>query len=731
MLLVGTASAIEDAGNADDILLVSMTGSNASIAYNETGPFKEGDVVKITATFTEPVVPANLTIESRGMPLLATGMDNVSGTVWCYNYTIPDNVNDAVNVTVFGKIKTGYLIETDIDAFVIDNEPPRFDGIQPNSTYTDCIVFEFGAFDKLDNTIDYEICINGTEEKTGIIHSNETVKCEIEKPDGYYQWEVKLQDDAGNNGTSGLKNLYLDSKDPSVTLVSPKDDFVNTTGLLNFNFTCQDSFSANYSLDLNYQLYIDGKPIAVGSGNMKSGKYIVIPDVAVEDGAHNWSVFVEDKAGNNCTCKTQKFYVISEGLNVQLISPNGSFVPAKSPFNFSVSGGAGLPFAYELLINGTKVKNGTSVIEEDGVNDFSVEATVADGVNIPWTVNVTDCAGRFYEPEPLYFSVDTVSPAPAANLIVKDALSDTTWLYTYDEPGLYVQWDKNTEEDLYDGVVTYYGPYVVLISDFKPASIEEMEVAVPYSTVNETEDGKSLCMNISTYGGKPLVYGKDYWVAVIAFDKAGNYGFNMCGPVQTYEDMNITLDAGWNLKSVPKRLAVFNADTCSAFGNDSTVIYWNGSCWEFPKTIEPCKGYWVYTPIASESNVKFKPMPVSSASPDVPASLDLAPGWQMIGHTSTLPVEWATTLSSLKDGLNGYKYSNLITYSQDEGWGGIIPDTDYYIILVGGNETSFNGTSPVSLLETDGYMAPGQGYWIFMTGEGTYASIENVDVYAA
>ena len=47
--------------------------------------------------------------------------------------------------------------------------------------------------------------------------------------------------------------------------------------------------------------------------------------------------------------------------------------------------------------------------------------------------------------------------------------------------------------------------------------------------------------------------------------------------------------------------------------------------------------------------MKFKPMSFDSTTPDVPASLCLAQGWQMIGHTSTQPVAWSTTLSSLRE----------------------------------------------------------------------------------
>jgi hypothetical protein len=722
ILLVGGASAIENTGNANYTLL-SYTGSNASITYDCGGFVKMGDVVTITATFNEPVLSAAALVGL--VPLSSNEFPGNSSTVWTFTYDVPAGINDVVDVTVYGAGgNNGPIEETDVAAFVVDNEKPILKKIDPSSNpvYTKCALFEFIAFDRLDNTLNYTIYINGTEDESGTVSSNGNVTYEPDLADGYYLLNITLEDDAGNIGASDIIDLYVDSKDPIVTPVYPQNLTVVTESPLLFNFTAVDSFSANYSLEMAYQLYIDGELYLPGSGNMNSGEYREIQYAGLSDGVHNWSVTVEDKAGNNCSGKVQDFYVNCNGLDVYLNSPTGGFVPANATFNFSVAGGAGLPFNYDLLVNGTKVKNGTAVIEEDGVNNISVEATLADGVNMPWTVNVTDCAGNVSVPVPPFYSisVDTTAPAPVANLSVTDAIGDTTWYYVYDEPGLYVRWDKNTEPDL--------AGYLVYISDSEPSSIEDMEPAVPVSQVFDNETFMS--MYIGTYGGKTLVYGKDYWVVVVSLDIAGNADFNMCGPVQTYEDMNIALDAGWNLKSVPKRLATFNADACSAFGDNSTVIYWNGNCWEFPKTIEPCKGYWVYSPEACEINVKFKPMPISSASPDVPASLNLASGWQMIGHTSTVPVEWSTTLSSLRGSLNGYKYSNLVTYSQDEGWGGIIPDTDYYIILVGENETSFNGTGPASLLQTDGYMAPGQGYWIFMTENGTYASIENVDVYA-
>ncbi|MDD3245658.1 MAG: hypothetical protein PHF18_02120 [Methanosarcina sp.] len=514
-------------------------------------------------------------------------------------------------------------------------------------------------------------------------------------------------------------NTDGDTVAPNVTLISPAElAVVSMKNPLIFNFTSQDD-----TQNLYYQVYIDGEPFAeYGSGSMTSGQYKEIPYAGLlSDGPHNCSVYIEDQSGNNCTSEVRKFYVNFNGLQVSLISPNGGFVYANPEFNFSVSGGAGLPFDYELLINGMKVKDGTLVVGEDEVNYYLVNAMVEDAENIPWTVRITDCAGTVSEPIPLLFSVDTTAPAAVANLCVLDSLSNTEWYYTYDEPGLYVSWDKNIDGDL------AFNPYVILISDSMPSSILDMKQAVPVSMIYDA--GTYMYMNIGTYDGKPLVYGKDYWVAVIALDKAGNCNDNvaLCGPVQTYEDMTLMLDAGWNLKSVPQNLATFNADPDSVFGESSTVIYWTGNCWEFPKTIEPCKGYWVYTPEASVSNVKFKPMSIDGTTPDLPASLDLAPGWQMIGHTSTVPVHWSKTLGSLQlQGLLGseYKFSNLITYSHNEGWGGTISLGIWD--LVGAEESV--AAFPVQFLQSEGLMCPGQGYWIFMKEDGTYASIESVGI---
>ena len=122
--------------------------------------------------------------------------------------------------------------------------------------------------------------------------------------------------------------------------------------------------------------------------------------------------------------------------------------------------------------------------------------------------------------------LDTMAPTRVANLTAIDVEGQKEWPGTDNYPRLYFSWDKNTEDDLASM------PYEVFISDLAPSAIEDMEKA------GSTSD---TSFYIDEYGGEPLVYEKDYWVAVIARDNAENYNdcfVAICGPVKVYEEMD-------------------------------------------------------------------------------------------------------------------------------------------------------------------------------------------------
>ncbi len=534
---------------------------------------------------------------------------------------------------------------------------------------------------------------------SGVMESGEYVVKKLDLDDGVHYWYVSVEDEAGNSVTSEVRKFYVSLDGLTVTLVSPSGgQYVSSNPTFNFNVTGKfmgsdlngTRFEEGAGLPFDVKLLIDGKEVEVKGCD----------DCDDCDDCNEGENICDEcgKDENDCDC------------------PN-----------------------CDEKENDT---NCVSCAEGDcdeccffvGERTYSVTSAVPDGINKNWTVIITDStSGKTYPANVLFdFSVDSVAPAAVANLNVEDALGKTSWQSTRDYPGLMVSWNASTDTDLASM------PYEVYISTSKPGCIEDMQMVNTSGLETHTDGSKTpnqqlenssvtnLC--IEALDGEDIVYGKDYWVAVIARDNASNYNsaFSMCGPVQTYEDMDITLQQGWNLKSVPKRLVESNDCTCaSVFGEGSTVLYWDGSCWQFPETIEPCKGYWVYTPAARVTNVKFKGMLTDGTNPDVPASLELTPGWHMIGHTASYATPWSQALVSLynldTEGAKDYRFSNLITYSQGEGWGGIIPGIE----SGSSGSLSENDPKPVEALQSNGGMVPGQGYWIFMKDEGTYASIEN------
>ncbi len=172
-------------------------------------------------------------------------------------------------------------------------------------------------------------------------------------------------------------------------------------------------------------------------------------------------------------------------------------------------------------------------------------------------------------------------------------------------------------------------------------------------------------------------------------------------PPQPFDTLHFEPN-NWNLVSVPKTLN--NSAVNIAFNNlslDANNIKWyynaSTNVWEHPSDIMPLRGYWVYNNASSQVYQKlwFKNM----AGPNVPPSMLLKAGWNLIGHTSQDYIPVQSALISI-DG----KYSHLLTYSPAEGW-------KMYIV---GNPS----------LQQFNVFEPGRGYWIFMTQDATYAAVD-------
>jgi hypothetical protein len=251
--------------------------------------------------------------------------------------------------------------------------------------------------------------------------------------------------------------------------------------------------------------------------------------------------------------------------------------------------------------------------------------------------------------------------------------------------GLSVSWDASGASD--------FANYNIYIST---SEITDVSGMTPEDNVADVD---TTTTNLWTIDGDDLTDGVDYYVAVAANDTIGNQNDTVVsfGPVKPFPDMTLSLEQGWNLVSVPGRLD--DSSKTSVFSG-KTVWYYNAAAmnWSTPENIVPCRGYWVYSTTVDSVNLQFEYMPVDGSVPKIPPTQDLVEGWNLIGHTSADDINVTTSLSSITG-----SYSNLLKYSGSAGW-------ERYI-----NEELQDFTQ----------MSEGEGYWIFMTEDKTYAAIDN------
>jgi len=169
-------------------------------------------------------------------------------------------------------------------------------------------------------------------------------------------------------------------------------------------------------------------------------------------------------------------------------------------------------------------------------------------------------------------------------------------------------------------------------------------------------------------------------------------------------DYNLTLGEGWNLVSVPKKLAP-GYDTGSIFNN---VVTEGRTIWEYDGVIHnwvpiyadtpvlPLYGFWIYSKSPTTVPLKFDPNPLQ-----IPPTRNLVKGWELIGFTGTIPASARDTLISVRN-----------TWTQAMGFD--TPAYHYDVQIINGGSGQFSDSRP---------MNPTKGYWLFMTGPGDLSAI--------
>jgi PKD repeat protein len=289
---------------------------------------------------------------------------------------------------------------------------------------------------------------------------------------------------------------------------------------------------------------------------------------------------------------------------------------------------------------------------------------------------------------------------------------DHTYTYQYgdDQANIPCKGEKSSGQ-LTSYLITFCGGRILTPPTIGDLSAEVVDPADPLTIrfTADVESGTSLDYSwdvetdgIEDYTGTAPVHSYDtpgaYRVTLTVTDESGL-------SAQTEEtflisDYSIPILPGWNFISVPKSPDLGHANASTLFAPVSSAIrviltydvatgQWAIMGADTP--VIPLQGFW----LRSEANVSL-PLLFDLDPAQLPPSLHLYPGWNAIGHGDVGPLAARLALQAVKE-----NWSVLIPFNATE--------QRYEISIINGA----NGTH-----SDDREMEPGQGYWLFMAGEG-------------
>lgn len=389
---------------------------------------------------------STVNIYNNGNQLLGTALVGSNGQ---WTFTPPVKLDDdlySITTTVTdkaGNVSTGsspafeLTIDTlkpdPISSFVVsDDVPPVTTNVGDGKATNDTTPTLSGTAEPNSNVILFDngnwiatIKVNGSGAWQYTPASNLT--------QGQHSFTTIVEDAAGNQSiTSPPFTIIVDSIAPdAVTGLLVTDGASPVTGLLTNGASTNDqkpTFSGSAEANTTVALYENGNKlgeVVVGA----DGKWSLSPTTALDPGPHIISVVVTDAAGNVSTSNPSFTLTVdtiapgpvstitaSDNADPQIGIITNGFTNDTTP---TLSGTA--EFGSTVTIyDGIKVLGTVKASAVDGSWSFTPSTPLGEGLH-SITAKATDAAGNEGTASPtLSLTVDTIAPAPVADLLVSD-----------------------------------------------------------------------------------------------------------------------------------------------------------------------------------------------------------------------------------------------------------------------------------------------------------------------
>ncbi len=433
---------------------VDNTAPTAAITYSDAGPYKDGDLVTITATFNEDMSdsPVPQISISGSNTLAADDMMKVSATEYSYDYTV-----GAGNGTATVSLSTGTdlagneitSIPTSGEDFEVDNTPPTLEsmtiasGVAPtdHATTGELVTLTMDFDDDLSSapTVDFtsgSAAINGavTVTETDAVNDIWTASFTVSAldTDGDIDFTLDFTDDAGNAGATA-DNTDLDGGASSTVEVDQTVPTVESLEIISDN-TTDDQHGVTtdvvtITIDFDDDLLSAPTPTILSGGvGITDGSPTVtetdavneiweisyIVDAGDTEGAVTFSIAFTDDAGNAGVAVTESDITNGSSIEIDftpptretlaIISDNATddqhgvatdVVTITIDFDDDLSA-APVP---TILSGGVGITDGSpTVTETDAVNEVWEISYVVDGGDtegaVTFSIAFTDDAGN-------------------------------------------------------------------------------------------------------------------------------------------------------------------------------------------------------------------------------------------------------------------------------------------------------------------------------------------------
>ncbi|MEM4366545.1 MAG: hypothetical protein QW035_00205, partial [Candidatus Anstonellales archaeon] len=220
--------------------------------------------------------------------------------------------------------------------------------------------------------------------------------------EGYYQWYVTCQDDAGNSDTSETWQFLIDlggTDDPegddiNVTLLDPANDSAWNTPTLNLRWLVTDDFDSQLDCRLYVKEPSAGSFSEEYSGSIPNGVPSAYVYTGPEEGYYQWYVTCQDDAGNSDTSETWLFAIDTTAPAVSLVSPpNGSTLSTgAASLTWYVEDNLDDVLQCDVFFEGALYA--TNIATPSGTQNSVGVAGLADGT-YNWSVSCVDEAGNW------------------------------------------------------------------------------------------------------------------------------------------------------------------------------------------------------------------------------------------------------------------------------------------------------------------------------------------------